>query len=188
MDHGNSYKPFAITAKTLGFPRKLYTPLLLVNLRSSEKLAAAYVNAMWNTGAETCVMSKTLADRLGFEFDKTIPSRGLTGESIVSYGTAYVALKNNGDLIDTTAAIVDDISCGDEYSFIIGMDFIRKGTLAISCTPLATVLTFTIPTTRELDFVKDIDCSGDSKGYIPLSSTKESRKVYFGQEVLDLLK
>ena len=55
--------PFAVTAKTPGFPRKLYTPIMVANLRAP---AVAYVNAMWDTGADCCYMTPSLAKHSQF--------------------------------------------------------------------------------------------------------------------------
>lgn len=182
------YKPFAITARTIGIPQRLSTRLLVVNLRSRYKLAAKYVNALWDTGAATCVMSADLARALGFEFSKSVPSKSIGHETVnATYGYVYVALVSNGDIIETIAAVVDE-SLGDGYSFIIGMDFISKGSLAISCSPGKTMLSFTIPTSQEIDFVKLLQDDGIVKGEIELGiSGSEDPKIYYGAEVIELL-
>lgn len=186
MEQKNS-KPFAITAKTLGFPRTLYTKILVVNLTSADKIAAAYVNAMWDTGAQCCLMNRDLASRLGFVFKPQIPSRGITGEEMASYGTAYIAIASNGGLMHTTAAVVDKLPCPD-YSFIIGLDFIRYGTLAISYTDFETTLSFTSPPIKPIDLLDFPETDGRLKAYINLSGDVEDKRVYRGMEVIDLIK
>ena len=181
------YKPFAITAKTLGFPRMLYTKILVVNLSSADKIAAAYVNAMWDTGAQCCLMSRALASRLGFVFKPQIPSKGVSGEEMASYGTAYIAIASNGGLMHTTAAVVDKLPCPD-YSFIIGLDFIQNGTLAISYTDFETILSFTAPPIKPIDLLNSPETDGRLKTYINLSGDKEDDCVYRGMEVIDLIK
>lgn len=182
-----NYKPFAITAKTLGFPRVLYTKILVVNLTSADKIAAAYVNAMWDTGAQCCLMNRDLASRLGFVFKPQIPSRGITGEEMASYGTAYIAIASNGGLMHTTAAVVDKLPCPD-YSFIIGLDFIRNGTLAISYTDFETTLSFTAPPIKPIDLLDSPETDGRLKAYINLSGDVEDKRVYRGMEVINLIK
>lgn len=181
-----SYKPFAITAKTLGSPRLLYTRILVVNLASEDKLTAAYVNALWDTGAQCSLMTRDLARRLGFDFEKEIPGIGIGGITTAAYGYAYVALVSNGDTVDTMAAVVDSLP-GKHCSFILGMDFISKGSLAISSSRLETTLSFTIPAGQPIDFVKDLESEGIATKYIPLSSGKEDTRVYSGHEVLGLI-
>lgn len=185
MDSEKQYAPFAITAKATGRPRKLYTPILLVNF-GIEPFRAAYVNAMWDTGAEVCIMTRELASRLGFSYEKEIESKGLTGSAQAHYGYASVSLISNGEVIDTMAAIVQGFE-QIEYSFILGLDFIRKGTLAISSKGLETVLSFTIPTRQHIDFVQSIEDTDVSKKYIPLSSGYEDKRVYHGADALEQL-
>ncbi len=66
------YKPFSITARAFGHPRKLYTPVTVINLEAAGGIAAATVNGMWDTGAEVCLISRDLAARLGCRFSKSI--------------------------------------------------------------------------------------------------------------------
>lgn len=178
------YKPFAITARTDGKPKKLYTKMLLVNMEPQNgKMHGSYVNAMWDTGAEYCVMTTKLAEKLGFEFKHEITAKGINGEIVTKTGFAYVALVSNGQLIETRASIVNEE--WGEYSFIIGMDFISKGTLAISSTPIDTTLSFTIPSPGRIDFVKILEKRNIKGKYIPLSSDLERIDVLTGVEILD---
>lgn len=180
------YKPFAVTARTEGKPRKLYTRILLVNVEPKNgRMHGAYVNAMWDTGAECCVMTSRLAKELGFNFKQEIPSKGIQEEIKTKYGYAHVALVSNGEMIDTITSVVD--ADWGEYSFIIGMDLICKGTLAITTTPLDTMLSFVVPSIGKIDFVKIFEKRNIKGKYLPLSSEKEDIVVYHGHEILDLI-
>ena len=181
-------KPFAITATALGHPRKLHTPLTVVNITNGNELIAARFNAMWDTGAEICIMSRELADRLCIDYKAPLPGQGLFGEGVAMAGIAYVALVSNGDIVDTYAAVVDSVSPTGEYSFIIGMDFIRKGTLAISSSKVDTTLSFTIPSPEPIDFTKLREIAEGSKAYLPLSSEREDIRPVFGRNALELLR
>lgn len=183
----NKYKPFAITATSLGHPRRLHTPITVVNITESDELAAAKVNAMWDTGAEVCMMSRELAKFLKINFKKEIHGHGMFGEGVSAIGMAYVSLVSDGGLVDTYVAVVDSVSPTDEYSFIIGMDFIRKGCLAISSTPLSTTLSFTIPSPEPIDFTKILALAKDSSAECPLSKTKEDIRPVYGADVLGLI-
>ena len=74
----NPYRPFAITARTAGCPRKLVTPLVVMNLDPASGLVAATVNASWDTGSEPCLMSRNLAAILGIRYEKENICHGLT--------------------------------------------------------------------------------------------------------------
>lgn len=181
------YKPFAITATSLGHPKKLYTPITVVNITKGDELVAAKVNAMWDTGAELCLMSRKLADALLIDFKKIIPAEGVLGGDDVAVGITRVALLSNGETIDTYAAIVDNISPTGQYSFIIGMDFIRKGALAISSTSLSTTLSFTIPSPEPIDFTQLYDLVEGKSKHLPLSKGNDEIRPVFGASVMELI-
>lgn len=191
MKNDNQRKPvpFAITARTAGHPAKLFTPVTVVNLQPSgkAKIVAVRVNAMWDTGAEVCVMSASLAARLGIKFDKTVETKGLTGNASAVVGYAYISLLANGDLVEVVTGIVDETSLAGEYSFIIGLNFIRKGTLAISSTNIDTTLSFVIPSPEPVDFTKLADIEERFKGYLPLSETTDDGPVLYDADALALI-
>lgn len=178
------YKPFSITARAFGHPRKLYTPVTVVNLEADSCIAAATVNGMWDTGAEVCLISRDLAARLGCRFSRAITAAGIGGEVSAPTGFVYLSLLANGQLVDTIASVVDQTSPTDEYSFIFGMDFIRKGALAISSTAIDTTLSFTIPSPEPIDFTRrsDVDAS-----LLPLSESRETAATLYGPDALALL-
>lgn len=185
-----THKPFAITARTSGRPRKLVTPLTVANLHAPgrAKIVAARVNAMWDTGAEVCLISRNLAACLGLDFKPAVDAKGLTGTCVAPIGYAYVSIVANGDLVETLTAIVDETSPSGEYSFIIGLDFIRHGTLAISYSPLDVSLSFVIPSPAPIDFAALADIDSQCKGYIPLGPGKEEPyEILYGAAALDLI-
>lgn len=181
------YKPFAITAHTLGKPHKLYTKMLLANMDAGDgQIAATYVNAMWDTGADVCIMTKALADQLGFKYNRSMLSKSVTGESMAQYGYAYVYLVCNGCPIDVIASIVDyDIGDG-EYSFIIGMSLISKGSLSITSSETGTTLSFSIPACAPVDYTKQMPEGSDIK-ILPLSHGKEKIDVSIGKFALAMI-
>ncbi|WP_289862294.1 aspartyl protease family protein [uncultured Duncaniella sp.] len=187
QDTGRKYRPFAITATTLGHPDKLYTPITVVNISKGNELVAATVNGMWDTGADICLMSRRLAEALLIDFDKTIPAAGILGDDKVKIGMTRVALLSNGETIDTYVAIVDSVSPTNKYSFVIGMDFIRKGALAISSTSLTTTLSFTIPSPDPIDFTSLYDLVEGKTKNLPLSVGDDEIRPVFGTSVMDLI-
>lgn len=182
-----AYKPFAITATALGHPRKLYTPITVVNITGDNELVAATVNAMWDTGADLCLMSRKLAEALHVDFKETIPANGLLGGDNVGVGMTRVALLSNGETIDTYAAIVESVSSTDKYSFIIGMDFISKGALAICSDSMSTTLSFTIPSPKPIDFTSLYEMAEGKTKLLPLSKGTDDIRPVFGTAALDLI-
>lgn len=181
------YKPFAITATALGHPAKLYTPITVLNVSKGNELVAATVNAMWDTGADLCLMSRKLAEALHVDFKDIIPANGVLGGDDVAIGITRIALLSNGETIDTYAAIVDSVSATNQYSFIIGMDFIRKGTLAISSTSLSTTLSFTIPSPEPIDFTQLYEQAEGKTKNLPLSKGLDEIRPVYGAAALDLI-
>lgn len=176
--------PFAITARNLGHPRKLYTPITVINFYGNDHVAAARVNAMWDTGAELCLMTKDLAAKLHVEFSKSIKAVGLTGSADTPMGYGYVSLVANGFPISVITGIVDEIH--PDYSYIIGLNLISKGCLAISSTSIDTTLSFVIPTPEPIDFTRLKNITDEHKTTLPLSPARENIDVRYGLEALDM--
>lgn len=189
MEPVRTYKPFAITARASGHPAKLFTPVTVVNLRPSGKgkIVATRVNAMWDTGAEVCLMSSRLAARLGIKFDRPCEAVGLTGRAMAPMGYSYVSIIANGDLVEVITGIVEETSPAGEYSFIIGLNLISKGALAISSTALDTTLSFVIPAPEPLDFTSIADIDDRYKGFLPLSERLDEQPVVYDAEALELI-
>lgn len=187
----HKYKPFAITARTTGHPSKLYTPITVANLLPSwgggEKIVATKVNAMWDTGADVCLMDRALAARLGVKFETPCNAKGIAGATTVPIGYAYISIVANGDLIDVLTGIVEKTSPSDDYSFIIGMNLIGKGSLAISATAIDTTLSFTIPCPEPIDFTLLTDIESRYKGVLPLSGKIDEYPIVYGKDALDLI-
>lgn len=185
---GNSsgITPFAITATTIGRPKYLYTKILVVNLDCEDRIAATYANALWDTGAATSVMTRDLAKRLGVRFEAESTSHGITGEEMSKYGYAYVSLISNGGVIETVTGVVERLP-RNEYSFIIGMDIIGRGNLAISSDGLTTTLSFTIPGTTTIDFTKSAAEEGKISAYPELNPGPVDRKTFHGMEALRMI-
>lgn len=182
--------PFAITAKCSGMPEKLYTKILVANrIIDNSEMRAKYVNALWDTGAVRSSLTPDLADELGIKYEGHIYASGIGGKVKGSLGVARIALVSNGGLVETIAGIVPR-SRKTKYSFVIGMDIISKGSLAITTTFEGTVLSFYAPAEMPIDFTKILDDSKYKKEILPLSSGYEwdYNKIYKGEEVIRLIK
>lgn len=180
----SSCAPFAITATTIGKPKFLYTKILIVNFDCDDKINATYVNALWDTGASTSVMTRALAEKLGIRFSAEAASRSVTGTEIAKYGYAYVSLVSNGGVVHTMTAIVESLP-RKEYSFIIGMDVINRGSLAISSHEMRTYLSFTMPACAPVDFTQNAD--GKITETQPLNPGPEDGIVIRGMDAINLI-
>ena len=184
MEDPLTVKPFAITARTLGHPAKLITPLIVANLQAGGCWKIARTNAMWDTGAEFCVMSKRLASELSVSFSKSVVIQGIVDSKEAAVGFAYVTLFANGGVIEVLTGVIDETSPSGDYNFIIGMNFINKGTLAISSTNISTTLSFVVPTQGEIDLTTGFH--GATKS-IRLMPYKESYSARSGTDATELM-
>lgn len=184
MEDVFSIKPFAVTARALGHPAKLITPIIVANLQAGGCWKIVRTNAMWDTGAEFCMMSKRLATELNVNFDKSITMKGIVDSKEAAVGFTYVTLFANGGIMEVLTGIIDETSLSGEYNFIIGMDFINKGTLAISSTNISTTLSFVVPTQNEIDLTTGFD--GATKS-IRLMPYKESYSAKSGTNAAELM-
>lgn len=173
---------FALTARSTGEPSKLYTPLVILNL---EKVIAAEAHAMWNTGAEVCVISKKLADALQFDVAPGPAACGLTGYAETSVCYAYVSFVAGGGIVTVKCAVVDGLVGGVDYSIILGLNLIRRGTLAITGGNAGITLSFKMPATDVIDFTASPDAIPAS--IVPLSRGGERLKIYTGLDAVKIM-
>lgn len=173
---------FALTARSTGEPSKLYTPLVILNL---EKVIAAEAHAMWDTGAEVCVISKKLADALQFDVAPGPAACGLTGYAETSVCYAYVSFVAGGGIVTVKCAVVDGLVGGVDYSIILGLNLIRRGTLAITGGNAGITLSFKMPATDVIDFTANAGTMPVS--VVPLSNGGENLTLYTGIEAVKIM-
>lgn len=181
LDNDNN-SLFALTAHSSGEPPKLYTPITIMNI---EKVIAAEANAMWDTGAEVCIISRRLADALQLEMIPGPSARGLTGSADTSLCYAYVSFVAGGGIVTEKCAVVDSHVGGVDYSVILGLNLIRRGSFAISGGSSGITLSFTMPATDVIDFTaspQDIPSS-----IVPLSRGGERLKIYTGLDAIRIM-
>ena len=173
---------FAITAYSHGEPAKLYTPITIMNI---EKVIAAEAHAMWDTGAEVCVISRRLADALQLEMAPGSDARGLTESAETSVCYAYISLVSGGGIVTVKCAVVDSHIGGVDYSIIIGLNLIRRGSLALSGGTNGITLSFAMPATNIIDFTTASEHIPTS--VVSLSNGQEKIKLYTGLDALKIM-
>ena len=183
MDHENDNNSFfALTARSTGEPSKLYTPIVIMNL---EKLIAAEAHAMWDTGAEVCVISKKLADALQLDVAAGPAAYGLTGYAETSVCYAYVSLVAGGGIVTVKCAVVDGHVGGVDYSVILGLNLIRRGALAITGGNAGITLSFKMPASDVIDFTSNAGTMPVSVE--PLSNGGENLTLYTGIDAVKIM-
>lgn len=94
-----------------------------------------HVHALWDTGASTSGISRSLADKLKLTVYEHTVLRTAAGELKAISDIVLLDLMINGLVFPVKVAIVDTIP-GDGNEFLIGMDVIQCGTLTIDTAPL----------------------------------------------------
>lgn len=173
---------FALTAHAFGEPAKLYTPVTIMNI---EKVIAAEANAMWDTGAEVCVISKRLAELLQLDVVPGPSARGLTGSAETSLCYTYVSFVAGGGIVTVKCAVVDECVGGLDYSVILGLNLIRRGSLAISGGDTGITLSFRMPASDAVDFTFSAESMPVSS--VSLSAGRECVKLYAGADAVRLM-
>ncbi len=182
MDCENNNSSFALTAHSSGEPPKLYTPITLMNI---DKVIAVEANAMWDTGAEVCIISRRLAEALQLEMAPGPSARRLPGYADTSACYAYVSFVAGGGIVTVKCAVVDGHVGGVDYSVSIGLNLIRLGSLAITGGDSGITLSFTMPATDPLGFTTSPGITPVAN--MPLSEGPEQLKIYTGIKAVEIM-
>ncbi len=107
------------------------------------------VQALWDTGASGCVITKRLAAKLNLIAVGTGTSKGIGGEHQCSTFVVNLFLPNG---IAFAGVMVSDSPLEDNFDVIIGMNVITQGDMALSHVGGKTLFSFRMPSIQKLDF------------------------------------
>lgn len=126
-----------------------------VNLNSIEKLTA-----IWDTGATDTSINQKWVDKLGLvqiNFKDVNTGNGPATQRPV-YLVDLLLIVNDNPILRIPSLKIVSLVLGDNLDLIIGMDVIGQGDLAITKDVNGyTVLSFTYPSHKEIDFVPEAD-------------------------------
>jgi predicted aspartyl protease len=108
--------------------------------------------ALWDTGAMASVVSTNVVRTLGLKPIGKARVFHANGESTVNTYLINITLPNN---IEFFSLLVTEGSLSDT-DVLIGMDIISKGDFAITAVEGNTKMSFQIPSTHDIDFVREI--------------------------------
>lgn len=157
---------FTITSSS-GINNVLITP---VGIFSEGGKNTCQTNAIWDTGATSSVITKTIAKKLGL-----IP----TGMCLVSTAngtvpqntyTVEIGLPNGLLVKGVVVTEVDGLSGGCEV--LIGMDIITLGDFSVTNFEGVTRMSFRIPSIHAIDYTNAINLDSNQK----ISASKKSGK------------
>lgn len=120
-----------------------------------EKVTSYYPtdNAVWDTGADTTIIRKSIADALHL---KPLIKSAITGIGGIVSSNVYsihLGLPSGEAVFELEAMELPDVQM--EYDVIIGMDVIRECDFAITNKDGNTKFTYERPSKRDLDFTKE---------------------------------
>ena len=132
--------------------------VIITNVRISSpqepKLSAMVeAKAIWDTGAEICVITERLAEQLGLPVISPINIRGINHENSTELCLADIQLPN-GMILQTVSIAKCEKLTPDDCSIIIGMSEIKKSDFCISYEKNRIVFSFRKPSRKRTDYVK----------------------------------
>lgn len=150
----------AFTKKYDNITKVITTPVYVSknNIESSEQAIRA--NAIWDTGAMHCAISKSLAEKLKLVPLGKIPVGTANGIAIQNYYAINLMLPNNFPINNV---IVNEIPEIEGANMLIGMSVITQGDFSISNKNGKTVVSFRIPSTQTTDYVALLKSSQPAK-------------------------
>ena len=111
------------------------------------------IKAIWDTGASASVITKQVATNLGLKETGMTQVHTANGTAIQKTYTVDIGLPNNVIIQGVTVTEADALSTGCDC--LIGMDIINLGDLSITNHNGCTCMTFRVPSSHEIDYVKN---------------------------------
>ena len=141
----------AFTAKMNGYARELRTTVKVrAHSDSQDGSGLKEVEAIWDTGATSSVITESEAKELGLVPVNYTTMSTPNGERVVPCYYVDILLPNNAGFQKVLILEALPCNCG----MLIGMDLIANGDFAISNYNGKTTFTFRCPSLMEFDFVQ----------------------------------
>lgn len=129
-----------------------------VNVSASKELfpksTKREYNAIWDTGATNTAISSRVVEECGLIPTGQAISNTANGQCMVNTYIIDIGLPNNVNIKEVTATEFTAVEGAD---FLIGMDIMGLGDLAISNYEGKTTFTFRVPSVKCTDYVKEIN-------------------------------
>jgi hypothetical protein len=145
----NNPVSFTIKSKT-GLSNVLYTAVHIVVPGSNK---SCEINAIWDTGASRSVITSDVTKALGLIPTGMSQVHTANGTALQNTYTVHIGLPNKvliQDIITTEA-----LALSSGYNALIGMDIITLGDFSITNHKGFTCMSFRVPSSHEIDYVKN---------------------------------
>lgn len=131
-------------------------------IKSKVKITDPYTGAevetlaIWDTGAQNTVITKSKANELGLTRVGRKMIRGVHGTKEVDEYVAKITLNNENISVIAQVTECDELSASGDTSVLIGMNIISMGDFAISNKDGKTLMSFRVPSLERTDYVADL--------------------------------
>ena len=158
----------AFTTRAKGISRVISTPIEIFLHKGT---TPNKILAIWDTGATGSVITKKVASELGLVQSGFTQVSTANGIAVQKTYTVDIKLPNNTMVSGVVVTEVDALSGGMDG--LIGMDIISLGDLSITNFEGNTCMSFRVPSSHEIDFVKSIDFGVVKVKQEPFTATKK---------------
>lgn len=166
----------AFTTKYNGIARQLNTPVSfsLPYDPNNQEEPQEFTNtqAIWDTGATSSVITKSFAKKLGLKPIGKINVRGVNGDGERNVYLVNIGLPNK--VIISYVKVTESDDLVGEAEALIGMDIIGSGDFSVTNVDGKTLLSFRIPSIKEIDYVEEAKNIRIKKG---IQSQEKNRKA-----------
>ena len=148
-----SVHPRSFTVEFEEEQRVIITNVKVSSPQETSLAAMAEARAIWDTGAEICMITENFAEQIGLPVVSPINIRGVNHETSTDLCLADIQLPNGMILPSISIAKCDKLTPGD-CSVIIGMSVIKNSDFCISHKHGKAVFSFRKPSMKRTDYVR----------------------------------
>jgi hypothetical protein len=144
-----------LTVRYKKIERDIKTSVKIMNVYSDKIIKT---NGIWDTGATSSVITKSIVEHLGLIPIGDTLVKGVHGEKIAfRYPIKIQLLEDEYKFAITIIATeCDELSADGNVGMLIGMDVIGKGDFAVTNFQGITAMSFRIPSLQTIDFIDDV--------------------------------
>ena len=145
----NNVRTFTLKANQ-GRINVLTTP---VHIHISTTTTFTTINAIWDTGATGCAISKSVVQKLGLTPTGKVQVH--TANGVTAQNTHIIDIRLTNDVVIQGIIATEVDALSNECEALIEMDVISMGDLSITHLNGNTCMSFRVPSLHEIDFTKN---------------------------------
>ena len=143
----------ALTHVKKGIVNRIITPVEITNVITDKKVST---KGLWDTGATSSAITKSMASSLGLCLLGKKNVRGVHGTKEVNVYYVNITLNNKNITLNAKVTECDELSSDNSVGLLIGMNVITMGDFVITNFKDNTTMSFRVPSLQKIDFVSGI--------------------------------